>query len=145
MTHINRTVSVPYSANALYNLVLDVNSYPEFLPWCGGARVEEQSAGVQVATVKIAKGPLNTEFTTRNLLTEDREIKVSLVRGPFKRLEGVWRFQPLPDTGCKVELDMRFDFSAGPLGMLLKPVFTALCDSLLGSFVDRAKLLHANK
>ncbi len=138
MTHINRTVLVPHSAKALYSLVLDVNAYPEFLPWCGGASISEQSSDHQVATVKIAKGPLKTQFTTHNSLRESEEILVKLVEGPFKKLDGVWRFKALSDEACKVELDMYFDFAAGPAGLLLKPVFTSICSTLLNAFVERA-------
>jgi len=142
MTRINRTVIVPDSASVLFNLVLDVESYPKFLPWCGGAYVSEQTKHTQLATIKIAKGPLKTQFTTRNDLTENEEIKLALIEGPFKRLDGVWRFKTLSDGNCKVELNMQFDFAAGPIGMLLKPVFTAICDSLLDAFVQRAESLR---
>lgn len=145
MTHIHRSAMVPYSASAMYDLVLDVSSYPEFLPWCGGASVQSQSEDCQIASVSIAKGPINTAFTTRNTLMPNREIKVNLVKGPFKSLSGTWRFDSTSDTACRIELDMHFEFSAGPLGMVLKPVFTAICDSLLNAFVQRAEKLHYGK
>ena len=141
MTQISRTVLVPYSAKDLYELVLDVNAYPEFLPWCGGASVSEQTETLQVATVKIAKGPVKAEFTTRNTLLANESIDVTLVKGPFSNLDGSWRFKALSDNACKVELDMQFDFAAGPVGMLLKPVFTAICGSLLNAFTERARAI----
>ena len=141
MTTINRSALVPYSANRIYELVLDVGSYPEFLPWCVGGSVATQTAVEQVATVKIRKGPLNTQFTTRNSLQSGQSIDVSLIEGPFKTLEGGWYFKPLSADACKVEMTMNFDFG-GPAGMLMKPIFAQICESLLGAFLARADELY---
>ncbi len=145
MTQINRTALVQHPAQTLYDLVLDVGAYPRFLPWCSDGHVAEQSDSHQLATVGISKGPLKTSFTTRNELKPGEQITIHLVSGPFTRLQGSWQFRELSDSACKVELDMEFSFAAGPAGLLLKPVFTHICDTLLKAFVTRADQLAAGQ
>ncbi len=144
MTRINRTALVPFSAERLYHLVLDVESYPDFLPWCGGGQVYSQNEQQQDAAVTIRKGPLNTRFRTMNTLTPHSAIQVSLTEGPFRKLKGHWQFTALAEDACKVEMDMQFEFSLGPAGFLLKPVFSEICDSLLQAFVNRAHARYGN-
>jgi len=142
MIEINRSALVPFSTRIMFDLVYDVASYPEFLPWCGAASVLKSSAGHQVARVNIRKGPVNTHFTTRNTLKDAESIKLQLVEGPFRQLEGEWAFKALSDDACKVELQLRFDFAIGPVGLLLQPVFNQIADTLVSAFVQRAGSLH---
>lgn len=143
MTQINRQALVPFSALKIYQLVLDVERYPEFLPWCAGSEVHEQSLDHQLASVNIKKGPLNSAFTTKNQLVPGESIVISLVDGPFSRLGGSWTFKALDDDACKVEMAMDFDM-AGPAGIIIKPVFTVICDSLLNAFLERARDLYGS-
>lgn len=145
MTRINRTALVPFSADRMYRLVLDVDAYPHYLPWCGGSQVHSQSERQQDASVTIRKGPLNTRFRTLNQLTPSQAIAVSLKEGPFRRLKGHWQFIELAPDACKVEMEMQFEFSLGPAALLLKPVFTEVCDSLLQAFINRAHALYSNQ
>jgi len=141
MTTVNRNALVPYSADQIYQLVLDVDRYPEFLPWCDGAEVFEQSEESQLAAISIRKGPLNTRFKTSNTLTPGESISVSLVEGPFRSLTGSWTFKPLDENACKVEMNMEFDL-AGPGALVIKPVFAQICNSLLSAFLDRARQVY---
>ena len=97
MKVVERSAIVPFSAAQMFNLVNDVARYPEFLPWCIGAEVEELAADERVASLKVSRGLLRTEFTTRNRLSLDREILMSLVDGPFRDLKGHWRFEPIAE------------------------------------------------
>lgn len=144
MPKINRTALVAHAAETMFDLVIDVASYPAFLPWCGGGRVMEQSPEHQVAAVDIKKGPLNTSFTTRNNFDRPHHITLTLVDGPFKALDGCWTFTPLNNEACKVELVLQFEFATGPVGVLLKPVFSQIADTLVNAFVARAVSLHGS-
>lgn len=141
MANIHRSALVRHSRELMFDLVSDIERYPDFLPWCGGARVLERSEQHQLAAVRIMKGPLNTEFTTRNELQAPARISLSLVSGPFRRLSGAWQFTRLEDTACKVELSLDFEFAGGPVGWLLKPVFHQIADTMVGAFVERANQL----
>ena len=82
------------------------------------------------------------QFTTRNRLEADQAIHLGLVNGPFKRLSGVWRFKPISDDACRVELEMDFEFDSRLLSALLSVAFTRICDSMVQAFVRRADQIY---
>ena len=143
MRQVDRQALVPFSAQQMYDLVDDIHSYPQFLPWCRAATVLERSADQVVASLQIHKGALNTRFTTRNRLDPPRSIGLALVEGPFKSLDGAWRFEPIADKGSRVSLTLRFAF-ANPLNAwILEPVFEHTCATLVDAFVKRARSVYA--
>jgi ribosome-associated toxin RatA of RatAB toxin-antitoxin module len=123
----------------MYRLVNDIEHYPEFVPWCAAARVESRTAAEIVATLSIKRGPLRAEFTTRNLLEPDQRVLMQFVSGPFRILEGLWTFTPLGEVGCRVELEMRFEFANRFAGTLFEPLFEDTAASLVDAFVKRAR------
>lgn len=125
----------------MYALVCDIESYPQFLPWCDTASVAEQSDTHQLATVTIDKRMKGISFTTRNTLTADESISMALVNGPFRTLRGVWRFKPISDDACRVELEMQFEFQSRVFGLIMGPAFTKICDTMVAAFVKRANQL----
>lgn len=123
----------------MYALINDIERYPEFVPWCAAARVESRKDGEVVATLNIKRGPLRAEFTTRNLLEPDRRILMQFVSGPFRVLEGLWTLSPLGELGCRVELEMRFEFANRVAGTLFESLFEDTAASLVDAFVKRAR------
>lgn len=138
MPTLQRSALVPHSAQNMFDLVNDVDSYPEFLPWCAEATTLESGADFKVARVKMKKGPLNQQFTTRNMLAVGETIKMSLVDGPFKKLEGQWRFSDIGDQGCRVTFEIDFHFAGMLLQRTLSPVFNEICSRMVDAFVKRA-------
>ena len=123
----------------MYALINDIERYPEFVPWCAAARVDSRQDREVVATLNIKRGPLRAEFTTRNLLEPDRRVLMQFVSGPFRVLEGLWTLTPLGDLGCRVELEMRFEFANRVAGTLFEPLFEDTAASLVDAFVKRAR------
>ena len=123
----------------MYALINDIERYPDFVPGCTAARIDSRKAGEVVATLAIKKGPLRAEFTTRNLLEPDRRVLMQFVSGPFRVLEGLWTLTPLGDLGCRVELEMRFEFANRVAGTLFEPLFEDTAASLVDAFVKRAR------
>ena len=141
MPVIQRSTLVPHPAEAMFDLVADVESYPEFLPWCGGAREIERTDAAQVASVALATrlpGIGRAQFTTRNRLHRPERIDVELVDGPFRHLRGTWRFVPLGEDGCRAELEVDFEFASRLVGRALAPGFRRACDTVVDAFVRRA-------
>lgn len=138
MPVIARTALVSHSAADMYALVCDIESYPDFLPWCKSASVSEQSQTHQVATVSIDKRMQGVSFTTRNRLDEGSAIQMELIDGPFRLLSGGWHFKPIGDAACKVELSIDFEFKSRILAGLLSPAFSKICDTMVAAFVQRA-------
>ena len=125
----------------MFALINDVERYPEFVPGCTHARVESRTDTEIVATMGVRKGPMQAEITTRNTLETDRRITMTLVRGPFSELEGVWTLTPVGGDGCRVELFMRFAFGNRMSAMLFEPLFEQTATSLVDAFVARARTL----
>lgn len=142
MTTIRKSALVPFSAEEMYALVADIESYGKFLPWCGGARVVERHAGNVTAAVDIAYRGVHKTFTTRNVLDPGRQMELRLVDGPFRRLHGYWRFEALDDKACKVSLDLDFEFSSRLLEFAVGPVFSSIANGLVDSFRKRAEEVY---
>ena len=141
MPTISRVARVPYSARDMYRLICDVEAYPAFLPWCDSARIREQSDTLQVASISIGRRFRQSTFLTRNRLEPDSAVHITLVDGPFRHLRGSWRFEPVAG-GCRVLLDIDFEFSSRILAGLIGPVFRRVCDTLVTSFTQRADELY---
>lgn len=126
----------------MFVLVEDIEKYPDFLPWCKKTRIlTRETDGVQ-ASITLSKSGLEKTFTTRNQMKTDEWLEMRLLKGPFSRLFGRWRFHPLGESGCKVTLDMDFEFSNPLLRMTLGPVFSHIVNSLVDAFIHRAGALY---
>lgn len=142
MQVVERSALVSYSAAQMFALVNDVARYPEFLPWCAGARVDEISAAERVATLKVARGVLQMEFTTRNTLIQDAQIHMRLIHGPFRDLTGEWRFDAIGTRGSRVHFRVEFEFKNRLSATAFNAIFEALCGTIIDAFVARAQSIY---
>ncbi len=139
MREMKRSALVARSPELVFRLVEDIERYPEFVPGCTEASILERRDGEVIARLGVRRGPLRTTFTTRNRLEAGRRIHMDLVEGPFSMLEGEWTFAPVADTGCRIELQMRFQFSNRLKAALFEPLFEETAASLVRAFVSRAQ------
>lgn len=139
MPNLERTALVSHSAKQMFDLVNNVDAYPEFLPWCSAAQTLERGTGYNIARVNMKKGPLSQHFTTRNELADGESITMSLVDGPFKQLNGKWVFEEIGELGCKVSFCIDFSFSGFLLQKTLSPIFNEICGRMVDAFVVRAR------
>jgi ribosome-associated toxin RatA of RatAB toxin-antitoxin module len=137
-------VLLAHSRERMYALVADIERYPEFLPWCGGASISAQPDGSVLATVQIDFRGLRQSFTTLNRNREPESINMELAKGPFRRLHGQWRFTALKQTACKVEFRLDYEFAAGLLGRALAPIFDHIAGSMVDAFVRRADTMASS-
>jgi len=142
MQLVERSALVTYTAAQMFSLVNDVARYPEFLPWCVGARVEDDAAGERIATLQVARGVLQTEFTTRNVLLQDAQIHMQLLHGPFRDLIGEWRFEAIGTRGSRVHFRVEFEFKNRLSAAAFNSVFEALCGTIIDAFVLRAQIIY---
>ena len=145
MALVEKTVLVAHSAEQMFKLVDHVEDYPRFLPWCGGASVAEHEGNVVHATVHIDYHHIKQSFTTENVRRPPHQIDMTLQRGPFKHLDGTWRFIPLSDSACKIEFSLHYDFSSRLLEKLVGPVFHYIANSFVDAFIQRAEKVYSNK
>ncbi len=145
MKSVHKSVLIWYAAQEMFDLVVDVERYPEFLPWCDHGKVLEPLPDGMIAEVGIAFKGVKQVFTTRNEHVPGREVKLHLVSGPFSRLEGVWTFTPVGGEGqraCRVDLKMRYGFANKLLASLVGPVFDKIAANLVDAFVKRAEQVY---
>ncbi|MGE5241790.1 MAG: type II toxin-antitoxin system RatA family toxin [Bacteroidota bacterium] len=145
MTAIHRSAIVPYSAARMFALVADIASYPQFLPWCGGARIVSAQDDEVIAAIDIAYGSVHKTFSTRNLMQRHKMLEMRLIEGPFSHLQGFWRFDALDEEACKISLDLQFEVANRLAGLVLTPVFSNIANQLVDSFHRRAIDLYGKK
>jgi ribosome-associated toxin RatA of RatAB toxin-antitoxin module len=145
MKTVNKSVLIWYSAEEMFALVTDVDSYPAFLPWCDQASVLLQDEEGMTAKVGISFGGIRQSFTTRNTHVPGRQVHLQLIDGPFSKLDGQWTFSPVGEDrqrACKVDLMLRYDFDNFALAALIGPVFGKIAGSLVDAFVKRAAQVY---
>ncbi len=148
MKEVRRSALVAQPAQSMFALINDIESYPQFLPWCTSAQVQSRTDQQIIASLAVRRGALTARFTTRNELTANRHIAMHLVSGPFKTLEGDWTFTPVEvpgRPGCRVDLVLRFAFTNRLTAMVFEPLFEETAISLVDAFVARARALAANE
>ena len=148
MKHVKKSVLLGYSPHEMYELVTAVRDYPTFLPWCERAELLEQRDGGVTARLHLAYFGVRQAFTTRNEHVHDAGVVLTLVDGPFSRLDGSWRFVPVPASAgpnakaCRVEFELRYTFANAVLEALISPVFDRIANTFVDSFVKRAEQVH---
>jgi ribosome-associated toxin RatA of RatAB toxin-antitoxin module len=129
----------------MYALISDIESYPEFLPWCQSTRILSRNGDEIHVHIEMSKGGIRKSFTTWNRLQENEMIEMHLLEGPFQRFEGVWRFQTLRSDACKVSLTMDFEFSSHLLHTAFTPALSQMTDSIIDSFCSRAEAIYGKR
>ena len=135
MPSIQRSALVAHPASRMFDLVNDVAAYPGRFSWCEDAQVLEQDEDRVLARLDLGLGALRTWFTTENRLERPSRIDMQLRDGPFKRLHGVWTFDGLDESACKVTLTLDFEPSSRLLGPVFTLGFQGLADRMVDDFV----------
>ena len=136
---IRRSVLVPYSAEAMFDLIEQAEWYPSFLPWCTAAEIVERSDDWVAARLEFSYLSLRFAMHTRNPKRRPEWLQVRLVEGPFRQFHGDWRLVPLADQGCKVAFDLSYQPSAGLLDGFARVAVDRIFGSIVEAFVKRAE------
>ncbi len=139
MIVVDRSVLAPYSADKMFALVEDIESYPEFLPWCERTRVGLREPGRTIATIEANFHGIRQPFTTENTNRGGERIDITLVSGPFRLLRGHWQFTALGADGCRIDFRLEYQFSSRILEKMAGPVFHRIADNFVDAFVHRAE------
>ncbi len=140
-TH-SETRLLPYTPQQMFDLVADVSRYPEFLPWCVGARIREQRPDMLLADLMIGFKMVREKFSSKVWLNQaERRIDVEYINGPFRQLKNHWTFYDDP-AGCRVEFFLEFEFSSAMLQKLIGVLFHEAVRRMVAAFEARAKQLY---
>jgi len=143
MANVNKTAIVPHSAAQMYALVNNIEAYPEFLPHCSASEILSANEDEIKASLTLEWGGVKKSFSTCNRLQKDKMIEVRLEEGPFKHLEGYWRFESLSDEACKIIFDLEFEIAGAIFSAMFGPIFQQIMAKLVDAFVERAKTIYA--
>lgn len=143
MQKFSETKILPYNAEQMFALVSDVSRYPEFLPWCAGARVYNRKMDRFDADVIIGFKMFRETFTSRVTLNEPNAVDVDYIKGPMKRLFNHWRFTDT-ENGCIVDFHVELEFKNKFLAQMIGKVFTEATERMVDAFEDRAHELYGN-
>ncbi len=138
MTNVSTSVCVNYTPEEMYELVNDVQSYPSYIPMCREVRLLSSAPDKLKATITMAKGKIKLSFTTENTLEAGRLIRMRLVDGPFKRLNGFWRFEPNGEHGCEATFRLDFEFANALLSMAFSGFFKEVTETMVDAFCRQA-------
>ena len=138
MPRVEKSVLIERSAQQMFDLVEDVESYPQFLPWCNQTRVDFRDESKTVATLHVNFHGVKSHFTTENAKKIPLWMDMKLVDGPFRSLLGEWRFKPLAENACKVEFQLSYEFSSKLFEKIIGPVFNQITNTFVEAFVKRA-------
>ena len=142
MTTVQKSALVKYSARQMIQLVEDIESYPEFLPWCSGSTILKREGNIVEAELKIAKAGFNKSFSTRNRSEGTSKLFMTLLNGPFSSLDGVWHFIPLREDASKISLDLQFEIQGKLANLAFGSVFNQICNTMVSSFTERARNIY---
>lgn len=142
MTHIYHEIMEPYSAQQMFDLVNDINAYPQFVPDCIDTGVLQRDDNLLLAYIEVEKFGFKKRFTTLNRLKEPSKIEITLIDGPFKKLVGAWTFTPILENQSKITFDLTFEFNSKLLDMTFTPIFKDIMKNMVIAFSNRAKQLY---
>lgn len=142
MIEIRRSALVKYSPAQMFDLVSEVEAYPSRFQWCTGAEILQRQENVLVARLDLKFAGFRQSFTTRNSVDPPRRLKMDLVDGPFRSLEGVWDFTALGDDGCKISFALDFDYAGKLGGAAMKLGFQGLAGRMVDDFCQEAERVY---
>lgn len=142
MASVTKLVLIENTADQMFELVDRCEDYPQFLPWCGGVDLIERNEILTVARLHIHYHGIKAHFATENTKLAGREMHIRLREGPFRHLEGAWRFTPLGDRACKIEFSLHYEFASKLLEKAVGPVFNHIANTFVDAFVKRAAQIY---
>lgn len=142
MAQVEKTVLIEQSAERMFDLVDHCEDYPAFLPWCSHTEVKFRDAAKTVATLHINYHSVKSGFTTENDKEHPKLMKIRLLDGPFRHLEGSWHFKALAPNACKIEFRLHYEFSSKLFEKVIGPVFSHIANTFVDAFVRRAAQVY---
>ncbi|MES0370986.1 MAG: type II toxin-antitoxin system RatA family toxin [Mariprofundaceae bacterium] len=138
MHSFEETRVLPCSAQDMYDAVMDIEAYPEFLPWVADARILTRDNDELTAELVAELAGMRHSFRTLDRFMPGKLIEIRLIDGPFKFLESLWSFDQLGESSCRVHFSIEFEFKNMMLDLVASPVFSTACRSMVHAFEKRA-------
>ena len=144
MKKIYKEEEINVTMPIIFNLINNIEEYPKFLPWCKKTEVTKETENSQIGKIFISKSFINWSFSTKNIIDRNKSISLSLIDGPFDKLDGSWNFKKIDDNNTFVSLEINYKFKNSLIELSIEPIFTTIMNSILESFVDQAFKIKYN-
>jgi ribosome-associated toxin RatA of RatAB toxin-antitoxin module len=144
MKKIYKQEDINVDVQTIFDLINDVENYPSFLPWCTKTEVTKESENINIGKIFISKSFIKWDFSTKNLIDINKSITLSLIDGPFDKLNGKWSFKPLDKNNTLVTLEIDYKFKNSLIEISIEPIFASIMNSILKSFIDQAFKIKYN-
>ena len=144
MQKIYKEEEINVSMPIIFNLINNIEEYPKFLPWCKKTEVSKEAENSQIGKIFISKSFINWSFSTKNIIDRNKSISLSLIDGPFDKLDGRWNFKKIDDNNTFVSLEINYKFKNSLIELSIEPIFKTIMNSILESFVDQAFKIKYN-
>ena len=138
MKKIFKEEDINIDIETIFKLINDIESYPNYLPWCTKTEVTEKSTNLIIGRIFISKSLINWNFSTKNTIKTNESISLELIDGPFESLTGKWLFSPINDFNTRVSLSINYKFKSSIIELSIEPIFSSIMNSILKSFVQEA-------
>ena len=145
MNVVNQSEDINVNVSLIFKLINNVDRYSDFLPWCSDSVILNDSSSQMTAEIEITGKPIKWKFKTKNTYRENEIINIKLVDGPFKNLEGYWKFHEIDEHNTSVSLFLEYEFDSKIIELSLKPIFSSIMSSILDSFISEAFRLKNDK
>lgn len=138
MRSFEETRILACSARKMFDVVMDIEAYSEFLPWVADSRVLTRMDGELTAELVADLAGVQHSFRTIDRFVTNKLVEIRLLEGPFRFLESVWTFEDMDNESCKVHFSIEFEFRSIMLGVVASPIFSTACKSMVYAFEQRA-------
>ena len=145
MPTASTSVRVDFTPTQMYDLVNDVRSYPNYIPLCSQTRLISETPERLRATITLAKGKLKLTFTTENEMDAGRSIRMRLIDGPFKRINGIWRFEPSGEKGCQPSFRLDYEFANALVGLAFSAFVKEVSETMVDAFCRQAAIKYGQR
>lgn len=142
MTRVYKEAVVDYSQQEIFDLINNVEHYPEFVPGCISTEILSKQDNMLTAKVVVSKAIYTKSFTTKNTFYPYERVNIELIEGPLKRLSGAWILEPISDNSTKVKLDLDISLKSDFLDMIFGDIVHNMMSTMVEAFVDRAKVVY---
>tara|TARA_B100000035_G_scaffold302837_1_gene300826 strand:- start:1359 stop:1793 length:435 start_codon:yes stop_codon:yes gene_type:complete len=143
MHKYSNSIILPYSARQLYEIVIDVEAYPDFLPWCISSKIVKKTDDNNFdAELTVGYKSIDEKYISRILAEYEKKIISKAISGPFKFLDSSWYFENIEKTKCKVDFSIEYQFKSFFLDKVMGSLFKKATIKMLDAFEQRAKSLH---
>ena len=133
-----------FSDKQMFDLIIDIEKYPEFLPWCKSTNIYDKNTNIFYSDMEVGFNLIKEKFTSKVTVIESKKIHSEAINGPFHKMNNLWEIEKLSKNKCLITLNIEFDFKSFLLKNLMGQLFEVASIKMIDAFENRADYLYNN-